>query len=88
MALGNIKASSEMREITKHITSNTVPPSWQKYPIISISLNEWLLDFKKRLEQLNAISNSGDYGKRGIWLGGLFYPEAFMTATRQSVAQE
>ena len=29
-----------------------------------------------------------DYGKNeGIWMGGLLYPEAFMTASRQQVAQ-
>lgn len=30
-----------------------------------------------------------DFGKKsGLWFGGLLFPEAFMTATRQSIAQE
>ena len=56
--------------------------------MMDIKLNEWLIDFKKRLEQLNFMNNSGDFGKKGLWLGGLFYQDAFMTATRQAVAQE
>jgi len=37
---------------------------------------------------LQKLSSSTDYGKKGLWFGGLLFPEAFMTATRQSVAQE
>lgn len=86
MAAGNIKATNELRTLTKHINTNTVPKSWMAYPVPEISLNEWLLDFKHRLEQINFINNSGDFGKKGLWLGGLFYQDAFMTATRQAVA--
>ena len=34
------------------------------------------------------MSGSKDFGRKGMWFGGLLFPEAFMTATRQSVAQE
>ena len=37
---------------------------------------------------MQKLSSSTDYGKKGLWFGGLLFPEAFMTATRQSVAQE
>ena len=37
---------------------------------------------------MQRLSTSNDYGKKGLWFGGLLFPEAYMTATRQSVAQE
>ena len=46
-----------------------------------------MTDFTKRVEQLQQLSQSNDFGKKGLWFGGLLFPEAYMTATRQSVAQ-
>lgn len=37
-----------------------------------------------RLAQLERISNGTQ--TTGVWLGGLFQPEAYITATRQTVA--
>jgi len=50
----------------------------------------WLVDFGKRVTQLQELSACGvaQLGRRGVWLGGLFSPEAFVTATRQAVAQQ
>ena len=39
-----------------------------------------------RLQQLENIA-TGSSGK-GVWLGGLFQPEAYVTATRQTVAHQ
>lgn len=50
MAAGNIKATNELRTLTTHINTNTVPKSWMQYAVPPIALNEWLLDFKHRLE--------------------------------------
>jgi len=33
------------------------------------------------------VQKSNDFGKKGLWFGGLLYPEAYLTATRQFVAQ-
>jgi len=65
-----------------------IPKKWRKYNVANISATEWIDDFKKRIDQLSRLSNSTDYGKKGLWFGGLLFPEAYMTAIRQSVAQE
>jgi len=65
-----------------------IPNEWKKYPIPSyVSVNVWIGDFSSRLKQLAEVRQSKDYGRSSLWLGGLFLPEAFITATRQAAAQ-
>ena len=52
-----------------------------------MSLNQWVADFKLRLHQIRTASHEPNLQQFGVWLGGLFRPEAYVTATRQSVAQ-
>lgn len=51
----------------------------------------WFIDFVKRIRQLNRLARSHlsltAKDADGVWLGGLFYPESFITATRHAVAQ-
>ena len=67
------------------------PKHWRKYKSpISLSLGHWLDDFAKRLQQVDCNVKrltTGNKQLAEIWLGGLFMPEAFITATRQTVAQ-
>ena len=88
MAKGEAKSSNELREIAKNIFNDTVPKVWEVYPSLELNITEWILDLKNRINQLNSITQSDDYGKSNLWLGGLIFPEAYLTATRQSVAQE
>jgi len=65
-----------------------IPNEWKKYPVPpSVSITIWINDFGQRLKQLAEIRQSKDYGRSSLWLGGLFLPEAFITATRQAAAQ-
>ncbi|PHJ17985.1 dynein heavy chain [Cystoisospora suis] len=49
------------------------------------------LDSQERLKDLRASlvrqSDGGNLTQRRVWLGGLLYPSAYLTATRQAVAQ-
>lgn len=36
---------------------------------------------------MSELSGSTDFGRSGIWMGGLISPEAFLIATQQSTAQ-
>lgn len=74
-----------------------MPDVWRgHYKVASVSAAVWFGDFIRRLKQLNSLLQ-GDVktiGRRKtdgegepIWLGGLFFPESFLTATRQAVAQ-
>ncbi len=47
---------------------------------------EWIPDFVLRLNQLEQVSRLSSLEGLEVWLGGLFFPEAYVTATRQSVA--
>jgi dynein heavy chain 1 len=53
-------------------------------------VGQWIEDFAKRVKQLQqlCLTPLDKLGSVGIWLGGLFNPEAFVTASRQTVAQE
>ena len=88
IAKGEGKSTNELRDITKNIFNDTVPKSWQIYATLELNVTEWILDFRNRINQLNKITQSNDYGRSGLWIGGLIFPEAYLTATRQSVAQE
>jgi dynein heavy chain 1 len=54
---------------------------------MDITTAEWIQDFAKRIEQMKKLKNEEEFGKNGIWFGGLLYPEAYLTATRQYVAR-
>lgn len=51
-----------------------------------ISANDWLYDFKRRIDQFTHLNNTKNYHQQGVWFGGLLFPEAFLTATRQYVS--
>jgi dynein heavy chain 1 len=51
-----------------------------------MSVSEWIPDFSRRLAQLDSLSEMDNLADVDVWLGGLFFPEAYITATRQAVA--
>lgn len=51
-----------------------------------MSVSEWIPNLARRLVQLNEIAGLDNLGNVEVWLGGLFFPEAYITATRQAVA--
>jgi dynein heavy chain 1 len=51
-----------------------------------MSVSEWIPDFARRLAQLDNLTETDNLADVEVWLGGLFFPEAYITATRQSVA--
>ena len=92
MTSGNTKFTNPIRQIAQDLHTDQIPKSWKLYPIAPVSVVDWLLDFKSRLQQLATFTEEnskspGNFGKKGLWLGGFFFPEAFMTATRQSTSQ-
>jgi dynein heavy chain 1 len=53
-----------------------------------MAVSEWISNFARRLTQLDNIAGLDDLNNVEVWLGGLFYPEAYVTATRQAVAHK
>jgi len=85
---GNLKLSNYLRGIMQNLSKGVIPKEWLKYHVPeSTSLSLWFVDFINRIKQLQEISKMTNFSQRNIWVGGLFSPEAFMTATRQVVAQ-
>lgn len=51
-----------------------------------MAISEWIPNLARRLGQLDNISGLDNLSNVEVWLGGLFFPEAYITATRQAVA--
>jgi dynein heavy chain 1, cytosolic len=67
--------------------AGTIPTHWRKYKVYkTMSVSEWIPDFARRLAQLDNIASLDSLVNVEVWLGGLFFPEAYITATRQAVA--
>uniref|UniRef100_A0A915HKX7 Dynein heavy chain, cytoplasmic n=1 Tax=Romanomermis culicivorax TaxID=13658 RepID=A0A915HKX7_ROMCU len=88
------KQTNHHRSLSTNLNKGIVPDTWRKYALPpGTTVIQWIYDFAERIKQLNEISNAfvKDQAKAfknvRVWLGGLFAPEAYITATRQFVAQ-
>lgn len=72
------------------MVKDAVPASWKAGLVqADMGVAGWVDDLAKRLDHLASVSKAGP--KTGpdaapYWLGGLFSPDAFVTASRQHVA--
>ncbi|KAI9220479.1 dynein heavy chain 1, cytosolic [Blastocladiella britannica] len=88
---GTMKQTNHLRSLMQSLTKGTIPTEWLAYKVPRAwGVRTWLDDLVKRLEQLNALAASNSFmgANVRVWLGGLFMPEAFITATRQAAAQQ
>ncbi|GLD93495.1 hypothetical protein PINS_up002087 [Pythium insidiosum] len=87
-----LKPTNDVRAVMHVIHKDGVPSEWlQLYPVApNLTLTEWLGDFARRMEQLASLASLRAElmlaPTDSIWLGGLFSPEAYVTAARQTVA--
>jgi dynein heavy chain 1 len=51
-----------------------------------MTVAQWVPNLGRRLGQLARIQQSRSFHEVEVWLGGLFFPEAYITATRQAVS--
>lgn len=85
---GKLLATNILKTLAKDIHSDSIPKAWVTFTVHpTLQLSPYVLDLKKRLEQFNRLIVTPNYQRSGVWFGGLLYPEAYMTATRQFVAQ-
>lgn len=93
---GEIKGSNKTREIISSLSKGFVPLGWKQGYRVSktISLSYWIQDVILRLEYVDRYYQymikstlRGKLMEQKFWIGGLFSPEAFVTATRQMAAQ-
>jgi dynein heavy chain 1 len=70
------------------VKSKRVPQSWLQYAVPKdVTAHEWVCDLIERVKQLDRFSKSDNLRAEPIWLGGMSFPEAYITATRQLIAQ-
>eukprot|EP01015_Nassula_variabilis_P036963 TRINITY_DN967_c0_g2_i6.p1 TRINITY_DN967_c0_g2~~TRINITY_DN967_c0_g2_i6.p1 ORF type:complete len:1103 (-),score=250.87 TRINITY_DN967_c0_g2_i6:90-3398(-) len=84
---GTTQSTQELRQLASELHADQIPATWRRYTVLNITVTEWIADFKKRIDQFTRIMNVSGYQKQGVWMGGLLFPEAYLTATRQYVAQ-
>ncbi|KAI8321400.1 dynein heavy chain [Martensiomyces pterosporus] len=97
---GERKQTNHLRELLADFNAGAVPKSWLATYTVpkDYSLSKWIADFAARLDQVHTlverIGRAGvssiveEIQNQPVWLGGLLYPEAFITATRQAVAKK
>ncbi|CAI4230233.1 unnamed protein product [Auanema sp. JU1783] len=82
------KQSNETRALASALQKGQVPSDWRRYTVPnSVTVMDWMLDFVERMKQLIRVSSSDNLKKEEVWLGGTFSAEAYVTATRQQIAQ-
>uniref|UniRef100_A0A8C0CSC3 Dynein heavy chain, cytosolic n=1 Tax=Balaenoptera musculus TaxID=9771 RepID=A0A8C0CSC3_BALMU len=91
---GKKKQTNYLRTLINELVKGILPRSWSHYTVpAGMSVIQWVSDFSERIKQLQGISLAAASGGAKelknihVCLGGLFVPEAYITATRQYVAQ-
>lgn len=91
---GEKKPTNHHRSMMDDLIKGIIPMSWRRYTVPSgLTVIQWITDFSERVKQLhNIIAQTSSGGAKelkniNVWLGKLFIPEAYITATRQYVAQ-
>ncbi|TFK76697.1 dynein heavy chain protein 1 [Pluteus cervinus] len=86
---GELKQTNHLRTLMSSLTKGTIPNHWRRYKVNKVmAVSGWIANFARRLAQLDNIASLDSLNNLEVWLGGLFFPEAYITATRQAVAHK
>lgn len=85
---GEIKQTNHLRNLMSEINKAMIPGHWRRYKVNpAMSLTQWVSNFTSRIQQLSRIAQSNNFVE-SIYLGLLFFPDGFLTATRQFVSHK
>ncbi|ORX39193.1 dynein heavy chain, N-terminal region 1-domain-containing protein [Kockovaella imperatae] len=85
---GQMRQTNELRSLISELVKGSIPSHWRRYKTPNgLDVGQFVSNLIERLTQLESIASRPE-AKRSIWLGGLFQPEAYVTATRQTVAHQ
>ncbi|XP_072172912.1 cytoplasmic dynein 1 heavy chain 1-like [Diadema setosum] len=94
VCIGKKKQTNNDRALLSTLAKGMLPKRWNRYTVpAGLTVIQWVSDFSERINQLQKISTATTSGgakelkNQEVWLGGLFTTEAYITATRQYVAQ-
>ncbi|KAH8923510.1 hypothetical protein BT69DRAFT_1319504 [Atractiella rhizophila] len=83
---GELKQTNDLRELLSNVNKGIVPNHFRPFKIQSLPLSDFINDFVSRLQQLVMLSETGI--EADICLGKLFFPQSYITATRQKIARQ
>ena len=90
--MGGKKLTQRVKMLVDSISSGVTPKGWTELfeGGGNIVAEKWVDNFKMRIEQLKSFVEGGGRGleKMNFWVGGLFHPGSFVTATRQFIARK
>jgi len=83
---GEVVMSAELESVASAMLLNAVPASWEKvaYPSL-MPLSSWVSDLLKRVDFIKDWYDNGP--PNAFWIGGFFFPQAFLTGTLQNYAR-
>ncbi|XP_055707524.1 dynein heavy chain, cytoplasmic isoform X3 [Phlebotomus papatasi] len=91
---GEKKQTNHHRSMLSELVRGIIPVGWRRYTVpAGCTVIQWITDFSHRVQQLQKVSTlvsqagAKELQSFPVWLGGLLNPEAYITATRQCVAQ-
>lgn len=91
---GEKKQTNHHRSMLSELVRGIIPKGWKRYTVpVGCTVIQWITDFSNRVQQLQKVSKlvsqagAKELQTFPVWLGGLLNPEAYITATRQCVAQ-
>lgn len=91
---GEKKQTNYHRSMLSDLVKGILPSNWRRYTVPrGCTVIQWVTDFSHRVKQLQKVSQLVSQGGAKeiktipVWLGGLLNPEAYVTATRQCIAQ-
>ena len=84
-----VKQTNYYRHMVEKLAKELIPEHWIRYKVSKdMKVSSWMIDFSERLRQLECVAqNATCLRKISVNLGKLLNPEAYITATRQYVAQ-
>jgi len=78
--------TEELEALATSLYANVTPTSWAKVGFLSLKpLASWIMDTNARIDFLNGWINDGTPIK--FWFSGFFFPQAFLTGTKQNYAR-
>jgi dynein heavy chain len=84
---GLVVMTDELEASGKAMYSNMVPDSWAAKGFLSLKpLSAWIKDLVDRMNFMNSWVDNGN--PMVFWLSGMFFPQAFLTATNQNFARK
>ncbi len=84
---GDVVMSLDLEEMFKSFLTKKVPKNWEKVSYLSLKpLSSWVNDFMARMDFMSHWLYEGP--QKAYWLPAFFFPQGFMTASKQMYSRK